>query len=65
MDRSELFCCLGLLVSVVMIFTLGLAVGLHWDSGDAVRKAAIQAGVARWTVDERTGKTGFEWVKPD
>ena len=50
MHKEEFVCWLGL---------------LDWDSGNAVRKAAIQAGVARWTVDAKTGKTAFEWVKQD
>lgn len=56
-----------------IILTVALA-GVSWwafygigvERGrDAVRASAIEAGVAHWTVDEKTGATKFEWIKPE
>lgn len=43
-----------------IIFGLGLASGCEGGRG-MVRRAAIEHGVAEWTVDPRTGATKFEW----
>lgn len=58
------------LVEVVIVFALflvafafGALAGL--ESGkNTIRKAAIEAGVARYTVDPRTGATRFEFTTP-
>lgn len=50
------------------VFLLGseiLSFFLGQDNGEeAERKRAIQAGVARYTVDSKTGETTFEYIKP-
>lgn len=30
-----------------------------------IRAEAIEAGAARWTIDEKTGERHFEWLKPE
>lgn len=51
---------LTFLVGVMCGFSLGVGFGDH-----SKRTEAIEAGVARYTVDPKTGETNFEWVKPD
>lgn len=50
--------------SVILGFFIGLGVGSML--GEALSRwvqhdEAIKAGVARWTVDPKTGATKFEW----
>lgn len=45
------------LILSVMSFCVGFSGGERY-----IRERAIEAGVGRWTVDPRTGATGFEFV---
>lgn len=45
---------------IVCIFGAGYSAGCGSTS-----QKAIEAGVARYTVDEKTGATKFEWITPE
>ena len=48
------FCAAGPLFLFIFI--------LFAESRNKVRNEAIEAGVAEWTIDSKTGKKSFEWI---
>lgn len=67
MSRDEWF---GLASLVLMTASIVLIWWAFWITGsedgrDAVRASAIEAGVAHWTIDAKTGQRKFEWIKPE
>lgn len=54
--------CIAAVLVVFICASAGFLIGFSTDPGRDVRKAAVEAGVAHWTVDEKTGKSQFEWI---
>lgn len=50
---------LAVITMLLLSFGFGIVLGMAID-----RKEAIEAGVAHWTIDEKTGEKQFEWIKP-
>ena len=50
---------------VFLIFGAYVGAFLSWKITESLtRKSAIEAGVAYWTIDAKTGETKFVWGKP-
>ena len=62
-DREIQGVLLVLVCACVLCTTGGLIGGCDLGSYNE-RKAAIEAGVAEWTVDAKTGATSFRYVTP-
>jgi hypothetical protein len=56
MDRDAKI-ILGL-VTALILFVFGMGFGVA-----QTRRQAIEAGVARWRADPKTGDLSFEWIK--
>lgn len=55
-----------LLPGLVFVFGVGVICGVllgQCDGKNKMRNRAIEAGVAEWRVDSKTGETEFVWVK--
>ena len=50
------FFIMGFVISAIIFFFVGGICGIR-----AANKSAIEAGVAYWSVDEKTGDTTFEY----
>ena len=50
-----------IIVAALLAFTFGLIIGLR-IAMDAVRADAIDAGVARWEVNPKTGASTFRFI---
>lgn len=50
-------------VTATVAGTLGYGSG-EIDGRDGVRAGAIEAGVAEWKIDPKTGERRFEWLTP-
>ena len=62
-ESTAEFIMAGVHVALFSMFAFaGFSVG-HGNGRDATRREAIEAGVAQWTVDPKTGATTFEWRK--
>lgn len=60
MTPSE-FCFL--LIVLILFWIVGVSSGGHLAE-KSIRRQAIEAGVARYEVDAKTGKTKFIFIKP-
>jgi len=56
-----LLAVLGLMVLCAVVFVCR-ARSVR-ETPDTVRQSAIEAGVAEWRVDPKTGETEFVWIK--
>lgn len=45
----------------LILFSVGAVIG-SVSGGSAVRDEAVRYGVAKYTVDQKTGKVKFAWV---
>jgi hypothetical protein len=62
--KDEVAILLIIVSSAITGGILGQSVGAG-SSESKIRHEAVQAGVARWVCDPSTGKTEFQWVKPE
>lgn len=63
MDKGSAAGLLGLVVTVGVglgSFIAGVGTGMSIRQNEA-----IEAGVARWTIDAKSGIRKFEWLTPD
>lgn len=52
-----------LLIFLIFFWIVGFSSGAHLAE-KSTRREAIEAGVARYEVDAKTGKTQFVFIKP-
>ena len=62
--RDKILLSIVVAMIFMVLFWLGILLG-HSVAEATVRSEAIEAGVARYTVDPKTGETTFEWVTSD
>ncbi len=57
----------GMIFAALLFLATMFAGALVWGAVGiaSLKNDAVSAGVARWTVDEKTGATKFEWIKPE
>lgn len=64
MSRDDFVTGSMVLVAFAFVILMGAMFGYGYSEGK-IRTSAIEAGVARYTVNEKTGETKFEWIKPE
>jgi len=57
MDNYGCFAIASLFVVFLIGFTFGIIIGV-----ETIRGNAIDAGVAKYSINEKTGKSSFNWV---
>lgn len=66
MDRESIVfgggCLIGFMLCVIICGTIAVVTDDTKEGGiKQTRQEAIEAGVAEWTVDAKTGETAFSW----
>ena len=67
MNDSSFDILLIITLCIIAAFILGFPIGYTLGLSDGQireRQIAIKAGVAKYTVDEKTGQTKFEYISP-